>query len=115
MAKQPKDLIDLAHCNAYQTTNDGVKSDWLIRKNITGEELGQLPSHLSEEVIFQILHFARKYELIALNAGIQFQKQHQNAILREENRILKANLQGAIKRTEQLSELLEKYQLNGEA
>lgn len=109
-----KDLIDLQNCNAYQQTNDGNKTDWIIRKNITGEELAKFPLNVSDKLMFSIMDFAKKYELIALNAGIQFQKGRQDESLTQENIALKQNLKAATDRTEQLSNILEKHQLSGE-
>ncbi|RLD00697.1 MAG: hypothetical protein DRI46_06805 [Chloroflexi bacterium] len=107
------EYIDIQHCNVHQTTLEGVKSDWVVRKNITGEPLYSFPGHYDEQTIFLFLDFAKKFELIAFNAGINFQKRKQNLALKEDNRVLKLNLAGAIKRTEQLSNMVENFQHSG--
>lgn len=73
--KEPKDLVDLAHAHVTQHTNNGVKGEWKLRKNITSENLERFPSTVTDEFMFVILDFARKYELIALNAGIKHGKE----------------------------------------
>ena len=75
------ELIDLQSANATQLTHNGVKGTWSIKKNITGELLQVLPATVSDELIFTILDFARKYELIAFNEGIKFQKGKENEVL----------------------------------
>ena len=71
-------LVDLANCNAFQEDGDKGKTDWLIRKNKSGDTLFVLPKHLKDNDIFTILEFARKYELIAFNAGIDFAKKQKH-------------------------------------
>ena len=72
-------LIDLATAHVTQLTKHGKKSKWFVRKNITSEDLATLRSTFNEGEVFEILDFARKFELIAFNAGIQFQKKLSNA------------------------------------
>lgn len=73
----------LATANANQITKGGVKGDWVIRANgEDGEELGRFPGNLTDAVVWDIIHFSRKYELLAFNAGINFQKDKDNAYLR---------------------------------
>lgn len=71
-------LVDLANCNAFQEDGDQGKTDWLIRKNKSGETLFVLPKHLKDNDVFTILDFARQYEVIAFNAGIEFAKKQKN-------------------------------------
>jgi len=70
-----KDLIQLQHCHATKEHKDDV---WHVRENITNEELYDLPKEFTESQVFTILDFAKKYELIALNSGITFQKKFDN-------------------------------------
>jgi len=71
-----KDLIDLAHAHVTQLTADKVgKGPWRVQKNKTNETLFTLDKAYNEKQVFEILDFARKYELIAFNAGIQYQKE----------------------------------------
>lgn len=75
------ELIDLQSANATQLSDDGVKSDWKINKNVTGETLQVFPATITDELMFMVLDFARKYELIAFNEGITFQKGKENEVL----------------------------------
>lgn len=75
------EYIDLQSSNFTQTTVHGVRGDWRVRKNITGEDLQTFPPAVSDELMYAILTFARKFELIAFNAGINFQKDKQNGVL----------------------------------
>ena len=77
------ELIDLQSANATQLSDSGVKSDWKINKNVTGEVLQTFPSTVTDELMFSILDFSRKYELIAFNEGITFQKGKENEVLAE--------------------------------
>lgn len=65
-----KELIKMASANVNQVTGAVVKTDWVIRENITGVELGRFPSVLTDKQAFDGLRLIRKYELIALNVGI---------------------------------------------
>ena len=68
--KEREDLIPLqrAHVNQY-TTSEG-KSPWEVQENETNGLLATLPRDLTETQVFQVLHFARKFELLALNIGL---------------------------------------------
>jgi len=81
MAEQPE-LIDLQTSHVTQNTNGAVKSDWTVRKNVTGEAIHSFPPVINDALMFNILNFAKKYELIAFNAGINFQKEKQNEYLK---------------------------------
>lgn len=65
-------LIPLAaaHVNQITTEKDG-KSDWEVQENETNMPLGVLPKTFSESEVFTVLHFARKYELLAFNIGMK--------------------------------------------
>lgn len=88
MGKIREELISLAHANMFQLTHRNKKNEWLIRKNITNEELFKFPSHFNEQEMFLILNFARKFELIAFNTGINFEKKKSQEFL---NNIIKDN------------------------
>jgi uncharacterized protein YlxW (UPF0749 family) len=75
------EYIDLQSSNFTQTTIHGVSGDWRIRKNITGEDLQTFPPSVSDVLMYEILTFAKKFELIAFNAGINFQKDKENEVL----------------------------------
>jgi len=93
-------LIELSTAHVTQLTGDnGVKGPWRVSANITNDVLMELDSTYTEKQIFQILDFARKYELIAFNAGIQFQKglsdihwkKIENGLLRVNKELKEAN------------------------
>ena len=60
-----EELIELQSAHVTQYTNDGVKTDWNVRKNITSENLFTLPMRLTESEVFVLLNNVRKYELKA--------------------------------------------------
>lgn len=103
-----QDLVPLANANAHQLTVKGVKQDWLVRENITDEELATFNARISDEDMFAILNFARKYELAALNAGIAFQKDKQNVLLQEHNARLAGQLEAMIEHNEQLAAAVDR-------
>lgn len=65
-------LIHLQDAHTTQFTANGEKGPWLVRKNITSEDLAELPKDLTEGEVFSVLDFAKKFELIALNVGIKY-------------------------------------------
>ena len=82
MLKEPtQEFIDLQAAHVTQNSVHGVKGEWHVKKNVTLEELDVFPANISDTIMFKILNFARKYELIAFNAGIKFQKDKQNELL----------------------------------
>ena len=102
------DLIDLQAAHVNQGTKDNVKSMWVVRKNITSERLGDLPKRFTEAEVFHVLNFARKYELIAFNAGIQHAKSLANGILKEEILTLRSEIKALSENNEYLAKVLEK-------
>ena len=79
--EKPVEIIDLQSANLAQLTKHGVKGNWDLKKNVTGEVLYVLPSKLSDQEAYSFLLFSRKYELEAFNKGIKFQKNKQNQLL----------------------------------
>ena len=75
-----EDIIHLQHAHVTQHSNSKGNSPWRVNKNITNETLAELPQHFSEEEVFAIMAFARKFELVAFNEGIRFGKKHSNEI-----------------------------------
>ena len=69
-----EDLVHLQHAHVTQYSDSKGNSKWKVRKNITNEDLFELPSDLTEEEVFEILRFAREFEIIAFNEGIRFGK-----------------------------------------
>lgn len=108
------DLIHLQHCNAFQEKTRGVKTDWEIRKNVTGEVLFTLPSTLLDEEVFALLKNIRHHELYAFNAGIKYQKDRRHSALSEENEYLKNQIAAMQHHSDQLAERVESF-TKGEA
>ena len=102
-----KDLVQLATANITQNTTNSEKTEWIVKENITGVTLASLPKHLSESDVFAIMGFARKYEIIALNAGIAFQKGSQNEVLVGKLKILESACKEMADENERLASLLE--------
>ena len=93
--KNDGNKIQIQAANVYQGTHsDGTKTDWLVRENITGVELFKLRSTYKEDEVFEILAFARKFELIAFNVGIDFgkaeAKKYYETVINGKNEVLKA-------------------------
>ena len=105
--KPAPQLIDLQSAHVTQHTNDGIKTDWKIRKNITSEDIFALPMRLHETEVFSIMDFVKKYELIAFNAGIKFQKGKQNELLVSKIKELELLVGEFATENERLSTILE--------
>ena len=76
-------MLDLSTIHVTQHSNGHTKTDWSVQLNETNEEIFVLPKTLNEKQVFAIMDFAKKYELIAFNKGINFQKGKENSILKE--------------------------------
>ena len=100
---QNNELIPLANANAFQTKSNGVKSKWFIRENITGQELFKLDKNFTESQIFNILDFARAFELEAFNKGIFFEKEKAAKMLEKIQKDFNAKVQAARQENERLS------------
>lgn len=85
------DLIDLQSAHMTQHEGKDGKTDWSVEKNITNERMTLLPSRLNEGEVFSIMRFAKKYELIAFNTGINFQKNKQNTFMKATIKELQKN------------------------
>ena len=105
----PPDLIHLQNAHVTQLAQDGVKGDWFVRKNITNEDLHTFPPLIADDLMFNILNFARKFELTAFNEGIKFQKNKQNKYLMaqlEESKLLNIAIK---EENERLANILEQH------
>ena len=104
--KQEKELIQLqsAHITQYDTS---VKSDWVVEENITNKVIQRFPGNISDNLMFTILNFARKYELKAFNAGIKFQKTKQNELLHEKVTQMQKIIDNFATENERLSYIIE--------
>lgn len=67
------DHIKLANCHVTQTKHKGIKGDWQV-KDQQGNEIARLTKDLDDHKVMEVIHFARKFELEAFNAGIEFGK-----------------------------------------
>jgi len=103
-----KDYIKLQNANVTQVSKSNEKTDWLIRANKTGENLGTLPSKLTEKEVFSILDVARKFELEAFNVGINFGKQKQQESFSQIRKQLEERLRLAKNENERLADALDK-------
>jgi len=85
MTQQDKinSLVELADSTITQHTNGHVRSEWKVMLPGSEKPIMTFPSTYRENEIFNIMDFAKKYELKALNAGIRFQKNKQNEVLKE--------------------------------
>lgn len=106
-----KDLIDLQSAYIKQTSDAKGKGAWRVHKNMTYELLGELPASLTEANVFDVMRFARKYELIAFNAGINFQKDNQNQSFIEQIAILKSDILGLQQHNNLLATEIERLTL----
>ncbi len=102
------ELIDLQSAHITQGTNGINKTEWEVKKNITEESLYILPKRFSEKEVFLVMNFAKKYELIAFNAGIKFQKGKQNEVLTEQIKNLKQAVSNLAEENERLADVLDK-------
>jgi len=87
--KEREVLIPLqaAHVNQY-TAKDGIVSPWEVQENKTNGLLATLPRELTDKQMFKVLHFARKFELLAFNIGMN----HMQSELNKKFQIEKDNL-----------------------
>lgn len=67
------DHIELANCHVTILKDKGGATEWLV-KDQQGNEIAKLPNTLDEHQVMAAVHFARKFELKAWNAGIAFGK-----------------------------------------
>lgn len=108
-----KEYIKLQTAHCTQHTNEGLKGDWKVEENETNDNLFVFPPNISDELMFQIMNFARKYELDAFNAGINFQKGKQNAVLQQIINEQKAVIEALGHDNNRLAEVIDK-QTKGE-
>ena len=66
--------LQIAHVNQYTTDING-KSQWEVQENKTNNILAILPKELTDSQMFSVLKFARKFELLAFNIGMDNMKE----------------------------------------
>ena len=110
-----KEYIKLENAHITQHTDGAEKSEWSLEANNTDEKLHQFPNTFTEKQMFNILDFARKYELEAWNSGIKFGRNKAKEIwekkielankqikyMREENARLAQALEGVYEKLEE--------------
>jgi len=102
-----KELVKMAHAHVNQHSKGSEKTDWFIRENATEDLLGELPKKLNEKEVFYILNLVRKYELDALNVGIDYGKKQYKEVFDKETIKLRDNLKAATVENERLAEVLD--------
>ena len=103
-----KDLIKMSSANVNQVTGTNIKTEWIIRENITEEELGRFPAVLTDKQAFDMLRLIRKYELIALNVGINTGKKKTVKVYDKIITGYEEKFKLAIKENERLSDTLDR-------
>jgi len=67
-------LVELATAYATQTTTErNGKGEWVVY-NTAKEIIFRFPKGWTEKEVMFVIHFGRKFELIAFNKGVNFQK-----------------------------------------
>jgi len=111
-------MNELSTAYITQHTGNQGKSAWVVF-NQNKEALVELPSHLNEHEAMDILMFARKYELKAFNAGIEYNKSklHEDNVkalqecvreLRKENLLLLEQNELLLAENERIGDALDK-------
>jgi len=101
-------LVELAETTVTQHTHGHIKSEWNVMAQGNDKPIMKFPSGYSENEIFSIMDFAKKYELKALNAGIKFQKDKQNKVLKELIDEQKKLIEALKQENEKLADALER-------
>ena len=108
-ADEMKTLIPLAasHVNQY-TTKDG-KSPWEVQENETNDLLAILPREITDAQMFKIMAFAKKFELLAFNIGMNYMRDElKDNWENEKNNLIKV-IRGLEEANERLAETLGKF------
>ena len=107
-------LIVLQAAHVTQLTDNGKKSPWMVRENITSNDLAELPKEFTEAQVFAVLAFARKFELIAFNTGIGHGKEISRGVLSPVIKELHLKMSLAIAENERIATALEKHIISKE-
>ena len=77
-----KNFIDLQTAYATQTTTESNgKGEWVVY-NTEKEIIYRLPADWTEKQVMAAIHLGRKFELIAFNNGVEFQKSKNPATIK---------------------------------
>jgi len=109
-----KDLIDLQNSHVTQITNNGNKSEWKVRQNITSMDLYTLPGTIPDKEMMAVMEFARVFEQKAFEAGIKLQKTLSTNYYEDEIKKLKYYNELAAQENTRLAEKLEKFIISKE-
>ena len=101
-----QDLIPLQTAYAHQEMV-GEDTDWRIY-DARRKELGKLPANLTPKQAMSYIHFARPFEMAALNIGINFGKAQENKRLSIDLDLCKNKLKILEEQNKKLSTALEK-------
>lgn len=107
------DIIHLQHAHITQYSGDDGKTAWKVRKNITSEDLAELPGDFTEDEVFKVMEFAREFELIAFSEGTKLGKKVMRDTLDPFIVNLQKELQIICEENERLATKLEKFILSG--
>ena len=108
-------LIDLATSHVTQHINGHVKSEWGVKLNNTDDVIQTFPKHFTDSEIFMIMDFAKKYELQAFNAGINFGKKKTVEVYNKKLDELYEAVEYMKKENERISSALENVYFQMEA
>lgn len=108
-----KDYIKLQNSHVTQLSEGHIKSEWTVKENITGDSLQIFPNTIDENTMFSIMDFAKKYELIAFNEGIKFDKQKTLDVYSPKLEQLEERIILMKKENERLATALEEEMLRG--
>ena len=100
-----RDLIDLQ--NAHVTKHPGAGQPWKVEANISNDPLARLTGSFTESQVFEVLGFARKFEQLAFNAGVAFQKTYSAAMYKGQIEQLKEMNTRAGRENERLANIIE--------
>lgn len=110
-------LIQLSTAHATQTTTEEHgKGEWVVYNN-EREEIHRLPKDFTEKQAMAAIHLGRKFELIAFNKGVEFQKKKSPETMKELQKMvvsLTAEKKMIIKENEKISTELDKLTLKYE-
>ncbi len=82
--KEPLIPLQAAHVNMYPQLND--KTIWEVQENKTNILLHEFRINITENDMFSILDFARKYELAAFDIGMKHMNREMTEKLNQERK-----------------------------
>ena len=72
--KPIKPRLSMASATATMYTRDGKSGNWIVNDE-KGKKLWEVSGKLSEQEIMDIIHMARKFEELAFQEGIRYEKE----------------------------------------